>query len=148
MADNSKAHLAEETRPFTCATTRARSTRYASPPPYSDFYEYADELARQRYASYIDPYHGIPRLDLFQFNGAPLPPMYLVYNPPQMVPTKQLHPPEDANTTTRRMKRSLELKLLPKAISVDEQSVWLDRDTWWWVGLGMTGVGSLLYYCF
>jgi len=104
----------------------------------------------QRYARYTDPYHGIPRLDLFQFNGAPLPPMYLVFNPPQMVPTTTLHPlaSEDASPKlmSRKVKRRSEQTLLAKV--VEEQSVWLDRDLWLWFGLGMTGVGSVLYYCF
>jgi hypothetical protein len=102
----------------------------------------------QRYSQYTDPYHGVPRLDLYQFNGAPLPPLYLVYKPPQMVPTTTLHPTAGVTATSRsKLKRSLDqgLKLLPNS---REYSSWLDADKWWWFGVGMTGVGSVLYYYF
>ncbi|CAE6412286.1 unnamed protein product [Rhizoctonia solani] len=36
-----------------------------------------------------DPTYG-PKLHLFQYDGAPLAPMFQVYNPPQMLPTRVL----------------------------------------------------------
>lgn len=46
----------------------------------------------QQYSVYTDPFHNIPRLDLYEFDGTPMQPMYLVYSPPQMLPTSALNP--------------------------------------------------------
>jgi hypothetical protein len=74
--------------------------------------------------------------------------MYLVYKPPQMLPTMTLHPKAGATATgSSKVKRSLDrsMKLLPLA---GEHSSWLDANKWWWFGVGMTGIGSVLYYYF
>ncbi|KAK2759531.1 Reversal of tor2 lethality [Arachnomyces sp. PD_36] len=46
----------------------------------------------KRYQVGPDVINGLKRLDLFRFDGSPMPPMYLVYRPPLMVPTKELKP--------------------------------------------------------
>jgi hypothetical protein len=69
--------------------------------------------------------------------------MYLVYNPPMMNPTTLLHP---AKTTENPVLAMVKRHLLPEA--VEARGAWLDREFLWWAGLGMTSVGSLLYYCF
>ncbi|KIW05882.1 uncharacterized protein PV09_03078 [Verruconis gallopava] len=123
-----------------CKSNKATYSRYNQ----SELFE--------RFSQYTDPYHNIPRLDLYQFNGAPLPPMYLVYKPPQMVPTTTLHPTSTSSATataaSSKMRRSLEegIRLSPKEKRVN--SGWLDADKWWWCGVGMTGAGSLLYFFF
>jgi hypothetical protein len=103
---------------------------------------------KQRYEYLIDPYHKIPRLNLYQFDGSPLPPMYIAYKPPQMLPTTTLHPATTATgaaaKATGKIKRSL--RLLPKAPG-SPSSTWIDADRWWWFGVSLTGVGGFLYFC-
>jgi len=121
----------------------------------SVYSRYNQSESFEKYAQYTDKYHGIPRLDLYEFNGAPLPPLYLAYKPPQMLPTSTLHPAGGAKATgSSKLKRSLEglglkmhedIELVPL---MKAHSPWLDADRWWWFGLGMTGIGSVLYYCF
>ena len=96
----------------------------------------------ERYEYLLDPYSNRPRLNLYRFDGSPLAPMYLLYNPPQMLPTSTLHPKSTA--TGKPAKRSL--KLFPDAPGTP-QNVWMDADRWWWFGIGITGFGSFLYFC-
>lgn len=107
----------------------------------------------QRYEQIIDPYHNIPRLNLYKFDGSPMNPMYLAYRPPQMLPTTTLNPMPTATATAtgKNSKRGLDaevpldwkLKLEPKGTQHLVQHINTDR--LWWFGLGLTGVGGLLY---
>ncbi|KAK4554500.1 Reversal of tor2 lethality [Recurvomyces mirabilis] len=113
----------------------------------------------QSYAVYTDPYHNIPRLDLHKFDNAPMNPMYLVFSPPQMLPTTTLNPTTASATagakSTGKAKRSLDseiplswkLKLDGKDAGAEEGGVvhHINADRLWWLGLGLTGVGGLLY---
>ena len=108
---------------------------------------------------YTDPYHNIPRLDLFQFNGAPMAPMYLAYNPPQMLPTQTLNPTASAtsagkasSTSTANAKRSLEdlggfQEPLNKNVMMPYKEPY-NADKIWWYGIGLLGLGSVGYFCF
>jgi hypothetical protein len=49
-------------------------------------------------------------------------PMYLAYRPPQMLPTTTLNPMPTASATGKS-----------------------NSDKLWWFGLGLTGLGGLLY---
>ena len=71
--------------------------------------------------------------------------MYLAFKPPQMLPTTTLHKAATASATgtTNKFKRTI-ADVLPRPKSVEG----LDADKVWWFGLGMTGVGSVLYWCF
>ncbi|PNS14634.1 hypothetical protein CAC42_1656 [Sphaceloma murrayae] len=104
------------------------------------------------YQVYTDPYHKIPRLDLFQFDGAPLNPMYLVYSPPQMLPTGTLNPTSTATSgakaTGRKVKRDAGMEV-PMNWKMGRKSMAqhaMNPDWWWWMGMGFTGVGGLLYF--
>ncbi|KAI8986171.1 chaperone for protein-folding within the ER, fungal-domain-containing protein [Trametes punicea] len=56
----------------------------------SDFIElYNDTELYQSWQIYQDPTDGL-KLQLFQFDGSPLPPQSLVFNPPNMLPNAQL----------------------------------------------------------
>ncbi|KAF2433488.1 hypothetical protein EJ08DRAFT_647185 [Tothia fuscella] len=97
----------------------------------------------ERYEYLIDPYHNVPRLNLYRFDGSPLPPLYLVYQPPNMLPTTTLHP---KTTATGRSKLKRSLGILPPS-PVQPTNAWIDADRWWWFGVGVTGLGSFLYFC-
>ena len=62
------------------------------------------------YEVLTDPYHNVPRLNLARFDGSPMNPMFLVYSPPQMLPTETLNPTSTsgpAATGKSRVKRGL-----------------------------------------
>ncbi|OQO02637.1 hypothetical protein B0A48_12165 [Cryoendolithus antarcticus] len=106
----------------------------------------------ERYEYLIDPYHNIPRLNLFRFDGSPLNPMYLVMSPPMMLPTTTLHPPSATATAgSKNSKRGLDAEVPINWKSKLEGSEgaqvvrYVNAERLWWVGLAMTGVGGLLY---
>ncbi|KAI9821249.1 MAG: Reversal of tor2 lethality [Pycnora praestabilis] len=109
----------------------------------------------QRYEVYTDPYHNILRLNLYEFNGAPLNPMYLAYSPPQMLPTQTLNPTTATSTggakaTGSKAKRGMVEEVVAplnrNALMKRREPV--DADKWWWIGAGMTAVGGVGYLCF
>jgi hypothetical protein len=97
------------------------------------------------YRVYTDPYHGIPRLDLTEFDGKIMQPMYLVYSPPQMLPTQTLNPTLAAGSPTAKAKREIPREV-PTNFKMGVQSSVMNPDGWWWMGLTFTGIGGLLYF--
>lgn len=113
----------------------------------------------ERYEVFIDPYHNIYRLNLFRFDGSPMNPMYLVYRPPQMLPTMTLNPTAPATTAgpvptaaagakVKRTAAAEELFTPMNQNVLSKKTTAINVDRWWWVGVTMTGVGGLLYFCF
>ncbi|KAA8893818.1 chaperone for protein-folding within the ER, fungal-domain-containing protein [Sphaerosporella brunnea] len=92
------------------------------------------------YEIITDEQRGKKRLNLYKFDGAPMNPMYLEYTPPQMLPTTTLHPPKATNGGGAKIRRRAVDAAMHKAADVD-------ADRLWWLGLGLTGVGLLGYYC-
>jgi len=86
-------------------------------------------------------------------------PMYLVYSPPQMLPTTTLNPTAtssgaasaSATSGSSKAKRGaaevpLNWKLkFPDGKQGTDVVHHINADRLWWIGLGMTGVGGLLY---
>jgi hypothetical protein len=108
------------------------------------------------FASYeivLDDYHKVQRLNLLGFDGTPMQPMYLVYQPPQMLPTMTMNPTTKATSGTRatgKVKRSgIEVEMeVPFNKGFKRDLVDPKFELWWWVGLGMTGLGAVGYLCF
>ncbi len=116
-------------------------------------------LKTQKYEVYKDPYHNIMRLNLYKFDGSPMNPMYLAYKPPQMLPTQTLNPTTASTTSGARstatgggkVKRGFgedPPHVVVKEKTLIKRSEPVNADKWWWIGVGMTGVGSVLYFCF
>jgi hypothetical protein len=114
----------------------------------------------QRYSIYIDPYHQVWRMDMYRFDGSPLPAMYLAYRPPEMLPTSTLNPTSTStgaasatSTSSSKLKRSLGLTDQSKP-PLDynklkkKYGALVEPDRWWWIGISLTGLGSFLYFCF
>ena len=81
-------------------------------------------------------------------------PMYLVYSPPQMLPTSTLNPTPTgsgpaSSTAHSKVKRGLSQgvpvnwKAQHKGSYAHEA---MNPDRWWWIGLTLTGVGGMLYF--
>jgi len=108
----------------------------------------------QWYEVYKDPYHHIMRLNLYRFDGSPLPVLYLVSEPPQMLPKRPLHQDMPSLQNSPRAspikKRSLALAKMISGQLLDWvlPVVAANPNIWLWVGAGFTGVGGFLYFCF
>jgi hypothetical protein len=108
------------------------------------------------------------------FDGSPLQPMYLVLSPPQMLPTQTLNPtavpvatkrsvplPGFVERLVRRMEgeEELEERESQEVLMGQHPGAPLNRgallpvrrgerwnpDRFWWVGVGMVAVGTVLY---
>lgn len=116
------------------------------------------ELFKQFQVS-TDKFHNVPMLQMYEWDGTPMNPMYLVYSPPQMLPTSTLNPVVSGTATAaggstatskvKKAKRSLEEEVplaWKKTLKSNKRMVQrINADRLWWVGLGMTGVGGLFY---
>ena len=114
----------------------------------------------QQYEVKVNDYDKAMRLNLYGWDGAPLNPMYLAYKPPQMLPTQTLNPTTGAPTAssqpsgTGKVKRALagdEDGLVQEALN--RQSLLKRQDTakadrLWWLGISMTALGGVGYFCF
>lgn len=116
-----------------------------------------------KYAVYIDPYHNVKRLDLYQFDGKPMNPMFLQYSPPQMLPTQTLNPTSSATgaaatkTASKFKKRGvgghfdgeqyhIENPNNKKNMgTADKDPDSFDADSLWYLSIGMIGIGSIMY---
>jgi hypothetical protein len=117
----------------------------------------------QKWQVYIDPYTKLTRLDLFQFDGTPMNPMFLAYRPPQMLPTVTMNPtatPTAAkakrsagseprgeqlavplNANAKHIKRSLDGSDLQRPSLIHR----IDASMVWWAGVGMIIFGGTAY---
>lgn len=84
-------------------------------------------------------------------------PMYLVYRPPQMLPTTTLHAATSTASGTKstgKVKRGLEgvaeaplnWKLKYEKQLPGDMVQKINPDRLWWIGLSFTGIGGLLYF--
>ncbi|KAF2196358.1 hypothetical protein GQ43DRAFT_383495 [Delitschia confertaspora ATCC 74209] len=98
-----------------------------------------------RYEVLTDPYHNIPRLNLYKHDESPMLPLYLAMTPPQMLPTTTLNPlaTETAKSTGKVKRGELPHKVLEKRTPEMKTA-----DRWWWFGVAMTASGGILYFLF
>lgn len=120
----------------------------------STYQRFNDTVVMQKWEAYVDPYHGKYRLDLYQFDGSKLPPLYLAYKPPVMLPTMTMNPtaaasatgvsasqaatPSSASSLRKKIRRSLENR--SKTPAIKKQA--FDPEKLWWFGLSLVGVGA------
>ncbi|RKF80381.1 Protein rot1 [Golovinomyces cichoracearum] len=111
----------------------------------------------KKYEVHIDPYTKMTRLDLYQFDGTKLAPMYLAYNPPQMLPTVTLNPTTVSTSTAKNFKRmsgsekkwmDIDLPLNKNAQHVKRQVSFvsfINPDIVWWSGITMMILGGAIF---
>lgn len=109
---------------------------------------YQPELIKT-YEYEVDKFHNVPRLNLFQFDGSPQQPLYLAYNPPQMLPTQTLNPTAAAASATGKTKRGEQVFLqsdepMNKGAIIHPKEP-INADRVWWAGIGLVAVGSALF---
>lgn len=127
-----------------CSYSQSIYTRYHQP-----------ELIK-RYEVLIDPFHNVKRLNLYRFDGSPMHPMYLAYSPPQMLPTSTLNPTATSSasagkpTSNSRIKRGIDNESGEKNEPLNKNTILtpsepFNADRWWWMGVGLTAIGTMLY---
>lgn len=96
---------------------------------------------------YVDGYQGRYTLQLFQFDGSKMQPLYLAYKPPLMLPTYALNPTDKASETSstlrRRIKRSLENQFRTTAIKDFNTSKF---DFYYYLGITLLGGSAIVAF--
>lgn len=123
----------------------------------SEYVQYDQTLTMKEFAVSIDLYYGRYSLQLYQWDGTPLPPLYLVYRPPQMLPTETLTPgvknitKEFNNKKKREAKYNMRDRIKRSLINRSRTSAVRDDtkpplyNTIWWGGISMMLVGGATY---
>ncbi|PYI27447.1 hypothetical protein BP00DRAFT_429346 [Aspergillus indologenus CBS 114.80] len=117
-----------------CATPLTSYTRYNQTEEFKSF------------TISVDPYHDIPRLDLYAHDGSPMHPMYLVYRPPQILPTGVLNP---ITSKVKKQKRQVsgETKSYFSLEGFVSTEKIIDPDRLLWLGVIMTAIGGITVFC-
>lgn len=117
----------------------------------SVYERYEQPELMKSYEPLTDPYHNVPRLNLYKFDGSPINPMFLIASPPVMLPTQTLNPTDasgPAQTGKSRVKRAAEPAqhaLKPKKPVIQKPSEPYNADKWWWAGVGSIALGTVMY---
>lgn len=128
-------------------------------PPHSFFKPGIILTEQQKWQVYIDPYTKMTRLDLYQFDGTPMNPLFLAYSPPQMLPTITMNPTAAAAAPTAGAKAKrgektqydIPLNINAQHIKRDGRGLGkhalerVDVNMVWWVGVGMCVFGGAAY---
>jgi len=150
MADNCNRIHAPATLPRTHDTTNQKRWRHVLLAP--SITSLSNKL--QKYQVHIDPYTKMTRLDLYQFDGTPVHPMFLAFNPPQMLPTLTMNPTTAATAKNSKRTAGAEEQL---AEPLNKNAIHIKRDferplyqridpnMVWWAGAGMTLFGGIAY---
>ncbi|EEB05488.1 ER chaperone Rot1 [Schizosaccharomyces japonicus yFS275] len=99
---------------------------------YSTYTEYSQTEVMSEFYVAMDTYHGRYKLQLYQWDGTPMQPMYLAYRPPMMLPTQHF-------STTSNKKRKWPVEGPSQwALFVQKHSKGIR-----WLGLGFIAFGSV-----
>ncbi|EXJ92362.1 hypothetical protein A1O3_00912 [Capronia epimyces CBS 606.96] len=119
----------------------------------SIYVRYEQSELMKSYQVMTDPYHNVPRLNLYKFDGSPMQPMYLAASPPQMLPTQTLNPTSTPKSTGKSRVKRMEggdggtqerLVGMNKDPFIPPKEPY-NADHWWWAGVGLTALGTALY---
>lgn len=103
----------------------------------STYIRFSTNDTMQSYEITVDDYRGEWTLTLNRLYGSPVQPLYLMYDPPQMLPTTTLLP---TSTAASKRKRSLDDAILPRQ-APDVLGMM------WYTSVGMIVIGSIGYFC-
>ncbi|RAL07211.1 uncharacterized protein BO97DRAFT_378948 [Aspergillus homomorphus CBS 101889] len=114
--------------------------------PLTSYTRYNQTETFKSFTVSVDRYHGVQRLDLYAHDGSPMHPMYLVYRPPQMLPTRVLNPIDPkAKKQKRHMSGDTKSTFSLKGL-VPTQKI-IEPDRLLWLGVIMTAVGGITVFC-
>lgn len=109
----------------------------------SAYTRYVQATWFKTYQVSVSSYHGRYMLQIYQYDGSPMQPLYLAYRPPMMLPTEALNPTDLASETKsslrKRVKRSLENQYRTSAV---RESAHEKYDMYWWIGVVAIGATS------
>ncbi|ODV80767.1 uncharacterized protein CANTADRAFT_47055 [Suhomyces tanzawaensis NRRL Y-17324] len=112
-------------------------------PDSSQYSRYVQPTFFKTYQVQVDDYNGKMSLQIYQFDGSMMQPLYLAYKPPLMLPTAALNPTDSASETKtslrKRVKRSLENKYRTNAFKDTNTDKF---DKYWWGSVALLGVTS------
>lgn len=121
----------------------------------STYTRYNQSETMEKYTVSTDAYTKLTRLDLYEFDGTPMNPMFLAYSPPQMLPTITLNPTTSATASaTAKVKRStgeeeeyysIPMNANAQHIKRTNPSKPIDLSMVWWTGAGMIVFGTIAY---
>ncbi|QKX60525.1 uncharacterized protein TRUGW13939_07670 [Talaromyces rugulosus] len=99
------------------------------------------------YRASVDRFHNVLRLDLVHFDGSPMQPLYILYQPPEMLPTSKLN--AGSKKAFKKAKRDVLIDDTLSANSLLRQidPAILNARYWWWFGVVMTSFGGLALLC-
>lgn len=103
----------------------------------STYIRFSTNDTMQSYSIALDAYRAEWKLTLNPEYGTPVQPLYLIYDPPQMLPTTTLLP---TSTSSSKRKRSLS-----GVEDTERHTGTLDRV--WYTAVGMVVVGAVGYVC-
>lgn len=108
----------------------------------SVYSRYTQPTFFKTYQVFVDNYNGKTALQIYQFDGSMMQPLYLAYKPPVMLPTYALNPTDSASESVSRrkkIKRSLENRYRTNAV---KEFSYEKYDAYWWLMVGTLGVAS------
>ncbi|RDL38833.1 Protein ROT1 [Venustampulla echinocandica] len=123
---------------------------------HATYTRYNQSESMQKWQVYVDPYTKLTRLDLYQFDGTPMNPMFLAYTPPVMLPTVTMNPTQAAATSGGKAKRSASPEEMAIPLNVNAEHIkrriekpsFVDRvdlNVLWWASVGMVIFGGTAY---
>lgn len=125
-------------------------------PNLSTYVRYYQPTNFREVLVYVLAYHGRQTLQIFQFDGLKMQPLYLAYKPPMMLPTETLNPTNsDAGATALatdngkrdslrdRVKRLLENQYRTTAIRETTTSHF---DKMWWIAVGVLALSLFAFF--
>ncbi|KAK6199602.1 chaperone for protein-folding within the ER, fungal-domain-containing protein [Scheffersomyces amazonensis] len=116
-------------------------------PDKSTYTRYVQATWFKTYQVYIDSYNGRYALQIYQFDGSMMQPLYLAYKPPLMLPTYALNPTDKASESSsslrRRVKRSLENQYRTNAIRDSSNEKF---DFYWYISVACLASASAFMF--
>lgn len=113
----------------------------------SVYSRYEQATLFKKYQVSVDGYNGRYMLQIYQFDGSKMQPLYLAYKPPMMLPTTALNPTDSASETKtslrKRIKRSLENQYRTNARLETSSAKY---QAWWWAAIAGIGFGSAVIF--
>lgn len=103
----------------------------------SVYTRYVQPVLFQAFSVSLNAYHGRMYLQLYQFDGSKMQPLFLAYQPPLMLPTETLNPTDGSKGKRSNVRRSLENQYRTNAV----RETYGDYDKYWWGGV--LGLGAL-----